>query len=387
MTAAALVFALVSLQGRGGPASPESLPAFARVSIEVQPPVWIEGDPLRLFVTVENPSPHPIRIPAAWFEGQGIYLRGLPTERPGASGVAKEPAFGDAVALAPAPAPSNRADAVADVLLVGGARIRFPLAFPHVSPPDGVAFELFFLSSSPQAGSAAVRVERCEDLRGAKAHLETEAGRITFALAPETAPLAVRNFVRLAESGFYDGVAFHRIVKGLCIQGGDPDSKSKPVSEIAGTGGSTFDGRPLPLERSLAAFDRGTVGLARTPDLLYMNVRAALAQTYGVETGQALDARLAAEWPSAHALEEGVKYLTSGRSQFFICTKPAPHFNGRYAAFAKVVDGMAAVDRIEASEILGAQTADPALADRPAAPIRILRVSIERPPKSSAKAK
>jgi peptidyl-prolyl cis-trans isomerase B (cyclophilin B) len=271
--------------------------------------------------------------------------------------------------------------------LPAASSLAFPLTFTVVKPPAGDAFDVFFLSPAPAAGSASIRVERCENLRGARAHLDTDRGRITFALAPESAPLAVRNFVRLAEAGFYDGVAFHRIVKGLCVQAGDPASKTGDVSTLPGTGGNTFNGQPLPLERSPALFEKGTVGLTRVPDHLYQNVRSALAQYYQVSTDEALDEKLRAEWPSAHQLQEGVKSLTSGTSQFFICTSSIPLFTGRYAAFAKVVAGMEVVEALESSEVLGAKASNPVLAERPVLPPRLFKITIERPSSAAVKTK
>jgi peptidyl-prolyl cis-trans isomerase B (cyclophilin B) len=258
---------------------------------------------------------------------------------------------------------------------------------PNIHPPKGDEFDAIFLSTKPQAGSEAVRVERCEDLRKARAHIDTDRGSIVLELAPESAPLAARNFVRLAEGGYYDGVAFHRIVKGNCIQAGDPDSKLGDVQKIVGSGGNTYNGKPIPLERSRVAFEKGTVALARVGDPIYMSLRSALGQTFGVDDDAKLDAKLRLEWPSALSIQENTKSLMSGGSQFFICTSNAPHFSGKYSAFAKVVDGMGVVESIENSEVLGAKAPTPDLADRPLLPPRILRIWIERGASAASKPK
>jgi peptidylprolyl isomerase len=94
--------------------------------------------------------------------------------------------------------------------------------------------------------------------------------------------------------GFYDGLAFHRVIDGFMAQGGDPKGD--------GTGGS---GQTVPAEFSQAHFVRGTVGLARAAD------------------------------------------PNSGDSQFFICFAPAPALDGKYTIFGQVVSGMEAVDALK----------------------------------------
>ena len=118
-------------------------------------------------------------------------------------------------------------------------------------------------------------------------------------LYPEFAPNSVANFVELANSGFYDGVIFHRVIPGFMIQGGDPDG--------VGTGGPGYSIRG---EFSRNGFDnplkhtRGVLSMARSmmPD--------------------------------------------SAGSQFFIMVDDAPHLDGQYAAFGKVTEGMETADAI-----------------------------------------
>jgi peptidyl-prolyl cis-trans isomerase B (cyclophilin B) len=118
-------------------------------------------------------------------------------------------------------------------------------------------------------------------------------------LYPEVAPNTVRNFISLVEKGFYNGLIFHRVIKGFMIQGGDPRG--------TGTGGP---GYCIPGEFTCNGFinnlhhNRGVISMARAmnPD--------------------------------------------SAGSQFFIMTDPAPHLDGQYAAFGQVIEGMDAVDKI-----------------------------------------
>lgn len=84
--------------------------------------------------------------------------------------------------------------------------------------------------------------------------IETAKGTITLGLQADLSPIAVGNFVALAECGFYDGVVFHRLVPGFVIQGGDPDGN--------GTGGPGYAIADEPL---VGTYRRGTVAMARTP--------------------------------------------------------------------------------------------------------------------------
>ena len=118
-------------------------------------------------------------------------------------------------------------------------------------------------------------------------------------LYPDIAPKSVENFVKLAKSGFYDGLTFHRLVPGFVIQGGDPDGN--------GTGGP---GWTIPGEFRSNGFKndlkhtKGVLSWARTMD------------------------------------------PNSAGSQFFIMVDDAPHLDGDYAAFGRVTEGLAVADAI-----------------------------------------
>jgi cyclophilin family peptidyl-prolyl cis-trans isomerase len=83
------------------------------------------------------------------------------------------------------------------------------------------------------------------------ATIETSAGTMTAELHPDEAPKTVNNFVFLAREGFYDGVIFHRVIKGFMIQGGDPTG--------TGTGGPGYKFEDEPVKRP---YDRGTLAMA-----------------------------------------------------------------------------------------------------------------------------
>ncbi len=122
---------------------------------------------------------------------------------------------------------------------------------------------------------------------------------IKLELYPEIAPITVDNFVSLIRKGFYDGLIFHRVINGFMIQGGDPQGTGMggPGYEIKGEFSSNGVKNDLKHER-------GVISMARSmrPD--------------------------------------------SAGSQFFIMHQDAPHLDGQYAAFGKVIEGLDVVDRI-----------------------------------------
>lgn len=130
--------------------------------------------------------------------------------------------------------------------------------------------------------------------------IEMESGGVMKAeLYPDVAPNTVNNFISLVQSGFYDGLVFHRVIPGFMIQGGDPDG--------AGTGGPGYS---IKGEFSQNGFQNG---LLHTRGVLSM----------------------------ARAMNPD-----SAGSQFFIMVDKAPHLDGGYAAFGKVIEGMETADAI-----------------------------------------
>jgi peptidyl-prolyl cis-trans isomerase B (cyclophilin B) len=124
--------------------------------------------------------------------------------------------------------------------------------------------------------------------------IKTTDGEMTVEFFPDVAPKTVANFKKLARSGFYDGTAFHRIIKGFMIQGGDPLTKDKTKEDDYGTGDP---GYKIPAEFNDRKHERGVLSMARGGD------------------------------------------PNSAGSQFFICLDSAPHLNGKYTAFGKVIKG------------------------------------------------
>lgn len=130
--------------------------------------------------------------------------------------------------------------------------------------------------------------------------IEMEDGGIMSAdLYPDIAPITVENFVKLINENFFDGLIFHRVIKDFMIQGGGygTDGNIKKTDSIKGEFDSNGVNNPL-------KHTRGVLSMART------------------------------------------MFPNSASSQFFIMHKDAPHLDGQYAAFGKVIEGMDVVDRI-----------------------------------------
>jgi len=144
--------------------------------------------------------------------------------------------------------------------------------------------------------------------------LKTSQGEMVIELWRDVAPKTVENFKKLAAQGFYDGTAFHRIIKGFMIQGGDPLTKNPEAQDRYGTGGP---GYKIDAEFSSRPHVRGVISMARNGDPLEA-------------TGQ---------MPRP-------QYANSAGSQFFLCLGEAPHLNGRYTAFGQLVKGEDALLRI-----------------------------------------
>ena len=133
--------------------------------------------------------------------------------------------------------------------------------------------------------------------------IQTKFGDIALEFFPDAAPKTVENFKKLASSGFYDGLIFHRIVPGFVIQGGDPNTKSVSNKSRWGTGGP---GWTVKAEFNKNKHSRGALSMARSQD------------------------------------------PNSAGSQFFIVLKDSNFLDGQYTVFGKVTTGMDILDKIAA---------------------------------------
>jgi len=131
--------------------------------------------------------------------------------------------------------------------------------------------------------------------------IKTTLGEMTLELWPEVAPLTVENFKRLAQAGFYDGTAFHRIVKDFMIQGGDPLTRDPARQSDWGTGGP---GHTLKAEFNDRSHQRGVISMARS------------------------------------------QHPDSAGSQFFLCLADASFLDRHYTAFGQLIQGDDVLGRI-----------------------------------------
>ncbi|MCR5546497.1 MAG: peptidylprolyl isomerase [Lachnospiraceae bacterium] len=130
--------------------------------------------------------------------------------------------------------------------------------------------------------------------------IEMENGDVMKAeLYPEIAPNTVNNFISLIQKGYYDGVIFHRVIKGFMLQGGDPDGNGTGGPGYSIKGEFTSNGFKNDLKH-----EPGVLSMART------------------------------------------MFPDSAGSQFFIMHQTSPHLDGDYAAFGKVIEGMDVVNKI-----------------------------------------
>lgn len=155
--------------------------------------------------------------------------------------------------------------------------------------------------------------------------IRTEAGgEIKLELYPDIAPITVENFLSLARQGFYDGTIFHRVIPGFIIQGGDPTGTGMGGPGYTIKGEFASNGVPNDLKHT-----RGVISMARA------------------------------------------QHPDSAGSQFFIMVGDAPHLDGHYAAFGRVISGMEEVDRI-----VSVPTGP---GDRPLEEQRIISITVEEP--------
>jgi peptidyl-prolyl cis-trans isomerase B (cyclophilin B) len=155
----------------------------------------------------------------------------------------------------------------------------------------------------PQSSELSELTERA---RSSRVRVTTKHGDIVFEFFPDDAPLHCAAFIKLADAGFYDGLAFHRVEPGFVVQGGDPKGD--------GTGGP---GYRLPAEFSERPHRRGTVAMARSsqPD--------------------------------------------SAGSQFYICLDDARFLDKQYTVFGQMTDGHGALDAIRRGDAMTSVKVEP----------------------------
>lgn len=137
--------------------------------------------------------------------------------------------------------------------------------------------------------------------------IKTSEGEMVAEFWPDVAPKTVENFKKLAKSGFYDGTAFHRVIKGFMIQGGDPLTKDESKQSRWGTGDP---GYKIDAEFNKKSHVRGVLSMARSQD------------------------------------------PNSAGSQFFICHGAPKFLDGQYTAFGKLIKGDDVLEKIATTKTL-----------------------------------
>lgn len=175
---------------------------------------------------------------------------------------------------------------------------------------DRVVVSTVTIRDKPAETPEPFATESTEDLSRYRAVLDTSMGEITVSFTPDKAPNHVRNFLRLAQSGVYDGMSFHRVVKGFVIQSGHLPTRG-PLGET-----QQKYVRQMKAEFNDQLHDKGTLSMARLSD------------------------------------------PDSASTSFFIVTARAQALDGQYTAFGKVESGLDVVDKIEAVALNGETPVD-----------------------------
>ena len=178
-------------------------------------------------------------------------------------------------------------------------------ASPDGKPAARIEIVSVTIRDTPPPVPEPFSTEPVEALAQYRAVLETSLGPITLGFFPDRAPGHVRNFLRLAEAGVFDGMAFHRVVKGFAVQTGSVDSRG-PLSE-----------KQQKLVRSLQPEFNDT-----------KHVKGIVSMARGDDPASAM-------------------------TSFFLVTADAPSLDGKYTVFGRVLEGQAVLDSIEAAPVAG----------------------------------
>jgi len=191
-------------------------------------------------------------------------------------------------------------------------------------PTERVVMRTVTIREKPAPAPEPFSTETVEELSRYRAVLDTTMGSIALQFFPDKAPNHVRNFLRLAAVGFYDGTAFHRVVKGFVIQGGFLPTRSEPTDIT-----QERYIRKLQPEFNDTAHDKGIVSMAHGDD------------------------------------------PASADTSFFIVTARTPVLDGKYTAFGRVVEGLDVVEKLEAVPVNG---------ETPVTRVEVKKVTVVRQP-------
>ena len=156
--------------------------------------------------------------------------------------------------------------------------------------------------------------------------IKTSAGEMVVEFWSDVAPKTVENFKKLAKQGFYDGTAFHRIIKGFMIQGGDPKTKDASKEDEFGTGDP---GYKIDAEFNDRKHTKGVLSMARSGDP---------RERFG-------------EMPAP-------QFANSAGSQFFVMLGDSPHLDKRYTGFGKLIKGEEVLDAIAQTPVTSSRSGE-----------------------------
>jgi len=160
--------------------------------------------------------------------------------------------------------------------------------------------------------SASIKSEEKSDAKEV-AVMKTTEGEMVLEFWPDVAPKTVENFKKLSRNGFYDGTAFHRIIKGFMIQGGDPNTKDPAKESSYGTGGP---GYTVPAEFNDRSHQFGVISMARSRD------------------------------------------PNSAGSQFFLCNGNASQLDHQYTGFGKLIKGDSVLKKISDTPVVASESGE-----------------------------
>ncbi len=199
--------------------------------------------------------------------------------------------------------------------------------------------------------------------------IETNMGTMKVALFDDT-PLHRDNFLKLAESGFYDGLLFHRVIEDFMIQAGDPESRNAPREAKLGEGNN---GYIIPPEFDLPYLYhwRGALAAAREPDEVNPDQYSSGCQFYIVWGKKFKPAPL--DKVEYQLAEKGIGMSKQQRDDYEM-RGGCPHLDGSYTVFGEIIEGLPIVEQIQA-----VQTDE---RDRPLEDVVILGMKVEKKSKN-----
>ncbi len=189
--------------------------------------------------------------------------------------------------------------------------------------------------------------------------MKTTLGNLTIQLYDET-PLHRDNFIKLIESGYYNGFLFHRVIKGFMVQGGDPDSKNAPEGKRLGIGGPAYN---IPAEfHDTLVHIKGALAAARQGDTTNPKKESSGSQFYLVQGKPISETQL-----ENFEFQKGIKYTDTAK-EIYTKIGGTPQLDKEYTIFGHIIHGLEIIDAI------ADQPTDSS--DRPMKDVKILSVEV-----------